>query len=67
MELKSQINIPTVLYGEMKQGMFFLEENHSSLQKQYCIVAEAAQRYFLLNADEEIHAGSLPVGILRML
>lgn len=55
-----------MLYGQMKQGMFFLEEKHSSLQKQYRTVG-AAQRYFLLDADEEIHVGSLPVGILRML
>lgn len=50
----------------MKKGIFFLEERHSSLLKQSYIAVEAVQRHFLLGADREIHAGSLPVGILRM-
>jgi len=53
-------------YGQTKKGIFFLEERCSSLLKQSCIVAEAVQRQFLLASDKEIHAGSLPIGILRM-
>lgn len=50
-ELNSQINVSTMLYGQIKKGIFFPEERHSSFLNHSCIV-EAVQRHFLSVADK---------------